>query len=235
MSMRGRVCLGTREGRPGGLRQSVGPSRFRARFHLGFPKSSEVGMSSYSLAASPFAQSLEDRRTSRLSASYEGPAARVLEVSWSTCPLLREATRGPEGWEGQVTGDAGAESGPEPCRPHDPTPTGSLGGESCLLAAVEGGTPHRGLGWEVCPVLSERKSQAEVCASQALPGAVVDADIHNDLWPWGWIFLFKVRGMLFCLSPTLHTGRDSVVLVKRVPYCGALCDLSQETHPLSAS
>lgn len=55
-----RVCLGMREGRPGGLRQSVGPSGFQAKFHQGFPKSGEeVRMSSFSLAASP-AQSLKN-------------------------------------------------------------------------------------------------------------------------------------------------------------------------------
>lgn len=54
--MRARVCSGTQgqEGREAGdLRQSVGPSRFQAKFHLGFPKSGRVEMSSYSLAASP--------------------------------------------------------------------------------------------------------------------------------------------------------------------------------------
>lgn len=33
--------------------QSVGPSRFHTKFHLGFPKSSIVQMSSYSLSTSP--------------------------------------------------------------------------------------------------------------------------------------------------------------------------------------
>lgn len=54
--MHARVCLGVQEHRrreAGGGRQSVGRSRFHAKFHLGFPKSSKVQMSSYLLAASP--------------------------------------------------------------------------------------------------------------------------------------------------------------------------------------
>lgn len=43
---------------------------------------------------------------------YKGPAARALEVSWSTRSLLREVSWSPEGQKGQVTGDTGAESKP---------------------------------------------------------------------------------------------------------------------------
>ena len=54
--MRARVCSGTQgqEGREARRPQAVcGSPRFQAKFHLGFPKSGRVEMSSYSLAASP--------------------------------------------------------------------------------------------------------------------------------------------------------------------------------------
>lgn len=84
------VCLGTQgPGRPQDLMQSVGSSRFHTRFHLGFPKSSIVQMSSYSLSTSP-GLSLKNKLT--VCASCKDPAGKAWEVSRSTHPFSEKLT-----------------------------------------------------------------------------------------------------------------------------------------------
>lgn len=118
--MRARVCSGVQgAARPRDLTRSVGPSRFHTTFRLGFPKSSKVQKSLYTLATAP---ALSPKNELIVCASCKGPAGRAWEVSSST----KEPSWGSEGWGGQVTRGIGAESGPEPHGSRDPTPRGSL-------------------------------------------------------------------------------------------------------------
>lgn len=91
VGMRVRVRLGMQEGSTGGLRRSVGPSRFHARFHLGFPQSSEVGMSSHSLAASP----AHSPKNEPIVCSLRGPSCKGPGGQWVHLLPPRRSQQGP--------------------------------------------------------------------------------------------------------------------------------------------
>lgn len=84
--------------------QPAGPSRFHTKFHLGFPKSSKVQMSSYSLATS-LALSLKNKLI--VCASCKGPAAWAWEVSWYTRPFSEEPTGAQRGGKAKSHGTLG--------------------------------------------------------------------------------------------------------------------------------